>query len=298
MNTSTTAAANLRGIIGMLVSQACFVLNDMFVKLAANEAGLPATQIMALRAAIAAVGIGGLLYAMNLHRELPRVITSVVLARNGVEALMALTFITALAHLPLGDITTILQVAPLCLTVLSVVILREHVGWRRWAAVIVGFIGVVLVVQPTGEGFNAYALLVLFVALLVAIRDLLTRYLPDDLPSLLVTFATTIAVGLLGLLGGLVQAWKPIPAEALFYLIGAAAFITGANFFIVFAFRGVEISVVSPFRYAVVVWAMILGFAVWGDIPNELSFVGAGIIIASGLYTLHREALSRRAGRR
>jgi drug/metabolite transporter (DMT)-like permease len=217
-----------------------------------------------------------------------------VLLRATIEVAVAVLFLIALPHLPLADITAIQQVTPLVLTILSAFVLREAVGWRRWLAIAVGFIGVVLVIQPTGEGINIWALSALACAALVGVRDLVTRGLDPAIPTQLVTFTTTASVCLTGFIGAPLEEWTmPTPA-GFAYLAASAVLVSLANIFVIRAFRGTEVSAVAPFRYAGVLWAVILGYAIWGHVPNALAIVGTVVLVASGLYIMHRETLHLR----
>lgn len=288
MTDPTIRAANMRGIIALLCGQALFVGSDSVIKLAGDL--MPATEIMAVRGLIAVALMGAYVAATIDISRWRLLLRRLVIARATLEAGLAFLFVISLPHMPLADITVIQQVTPLVLTVLSAIVLREAVGWRRWLAVAVGFTGVVLVIQPTGQGVNFYALTALLCAIFVAFRDLITRRLHDAIPTALVTFGSTISVCLAGFVGAPFEPWQPLSLYGTALLAGSAVLVSTANMFVVRAFRGVEVSVVSPFRYAAVVWATIFGFLIWGHVPNELAIAGTLVIIASGLYTMHREA--------
>ena len=287
MTNTPSSSDNLRGIVALLISQALFVTSDSVVKLAGEK--LPATEIMALRGVIAVV-IAGIVVAMTVPKEQWRMIIQPLVAmRAGLEAILAALFLLSLPHLPLADITVIMQITPLVITMLSAFILRAHVGWRRWLAILVGFIGVVFVAQPGGSDLNIYVFSAILVAILVAVRDLLTRQLDRAIPTAIVTFASTVSVCGLGFFSAPLQEWQPVSASTLALLAASATLVTLANVFIIRAFRGVDVSVVSPFRYFSVIWAIILGYAIWLELPNHLAIVGTLLIVGSGLYTMHRE---------
>lgn len=271
---------------------AFFVVSDSIVKLAGEM--MPTTQIMAVRGLIAVV-LTGTIAASSVNVERWHLLLQPrVVLRAMIEAAVAVLFLVALPYLPLPDITAIQQVTPLVLTVFSAVILKETVGWRRWLAVLAGFIGVVLVIQPTGQGINIFALSALACAVLVAVRDIVTRGLDPSIPTALVTFATTVTVCLTGWIGRPLETWTAPSTYGLALLAGSAVLVSLANVFIIRAFRGAEVSVVAPFRYAGVLWALVLGFFIWGYVPNALAIAGTVILVASGLHVMHREALRRR----
>jgi len=287
VTTHPTSADNFRGIIALLVSQALFVTSDSFIKVVG--ASMPATQIMALRGVIAiALSVGVL--AVTVERgKWHLALQPLVALRAALEAVSAGLFILSLSHLKLAAITVLMQVTPLMITLLSAVVFGEHVGWRRWTAIIVGFIGVALVAQPGSDSFSWYTLTAISVALLISVRDLLTRRLDPNIPTPVVTLSTTASVCMLGVSGMPFQQWQVVAPMTLVLLAASACLVTTANIFIIRAFRHVDISVVSPFRYFGVVWGLVLGYAIWADTPNMLAIAGMVLIVGSGLYTMHRE---------
>jgi drug/metabolite transporter (DMT)-like permease len=214
--------------------------------------------------------------------------------RGGLEAVVAFLFISSLPHLPLAIITAIVQSTPLIMTLAMVVLGLERVRWRRWSAIVVGFLGVLVIVRPGPEGLNIYAFAALAAAVLVAARDLATRFVPADVPSTVVALVGTAAVGLAGLLAGLSETWPPLAARELSYILGAAVLVTLGNLFNIIAFRDTDVSVVSPFRYSVILWAILSGLVIFGEWPDATALIGIALIVASGVYTIHREQVRQR----
>jgi drug/metabolite transporter (DMT)-like permease len=284
---------NGRGIAAMFLSMAFFIGNDTLLKIAA--ATHPPSQVMALRGLFATAFAFCIVLALGQLSRVGGVLSRPVLVRAFVEGLVAFLFITALARLPLANITAILQSTPIIMTAAAVALGIERVGWRRWTATIVGFVGVLVIVQPTPAGFNVYALVAIGAAILVAVRDLVTRLVGIDIPSPVVALSTTAAVGLSGLILGLGQTWQPITAHGTFVLFCAALLVTIGNLMIIVAFRGTDISVVGPFRYAVVPMAILVGFLVFGEVPEVLAWLGIALVVGSGLYMIRREHVVRRA---
>lgn len=282
---------NVTGIILMLVSQALFVANDALVKLATKA--LPASEIMALRGVVAVALMAAFAFRTGALLRYGHYRSKRVVLRSVLEALIAIVYLVAIAHMPLPTIITILQVTPLVL-VAAGAILGERVGWHRWLAVAVGFAGVVIVVRPGGGSFE-YVWLALLTVVFMAIRDLITRRIHADIPSSIVALMTTVFVCGAGFLGALVQTWKPLDWVEAAYLVGAAVLVTTANHFLIRSLRLGEISVVSPFRYSSIVWATVFGFAIWGDVPDEFTVAGTLLIVAAGIYAFQREARLRRA---
>ncbi len=281
-----------RGALAMVAAMATFVVNDALVKLAA--AHFPTGQLLALRGVVSVASALALVAALGHQRSLPLVLSRPVLLRGGSEALIAFTFIAALAHLPLANITAILQAASLIVVAIAAMSGLEQVGWRRWLAVLVGFLGVLLIVKPGLEGFTIWSVVALVSSSMVAVRDLLTRRIKADIPSPVVSLGSTIMVGLFGLAMSLTTAWAPLRAAEVGYLVGAGVLVALGNYCIVVAFRDGSVSVVSALRYTVLLFALVLGYVVWGDWPDRLAMAGAGLIVASGLYALHRERIRAR----
>ncbi len=289
-------AANRRGILAMLAAMSLFTANDALLKLA--SATHPPGQIMAVRGVFAVLLTFAVIGASKQFFQVRSVLSPIVVLRACLEASVAFLFITSLAVLPLANITAILQATPIIMALMAVVLGIETVGWRRWSAIAVGFIGVLLIVRPGLAGFDAYALLALVTAALVACRVFATRAIGAHVPSLVITLATTAGVCLAGFLIGAAEDWRPLAAGDIGLLAAAAALVTTGNFAVIIALRGTEISAVSPFRYSNVPLAIFLGFVVFGDVPDPLASMGIALIVASGIYTLHRERIRHREAAR
>jgi drug/metabolite transporter (DMT)-like permease len=281
--------ANSRGIAAMIVAMAAFVVQDSFVKLAA--ASWPTGQVLVVRGVFACFFALCLVIALGHARELRLLASPPALFRSAVEALLALSFISALAMLPLADITAIILVSPLLITAGSAVLLQERVGWRRWLAVAAGLAGMLLVIKPGGAGYGTASALAVACAFLVAIRDLYTRMIKAEIPSPVLAQGSAIGTVIAGGLLSLVAPWAAFDARALMYLALAAIFVVAGNYTVILAFRQAETSLVSPFRYTAIIWAAIAGYVVFGETPDHAGFAGIALIVASGLYTLHRERI-------
>lgn len=282
-----TAAQNRRGIIAMMAAMTLFCCNDALMKLAREV--FPAGQALALRTIFAMVASLALVVFMSDWRKLPLGLRPVVLARAGFEALCALTFIWALGLLPLANITAIVMASPLLIVLLAVLLRIESVGWRRALALMVGFIGVLIVMRPSADGFSAAALVALAGAGFVAIRDLTTRFISSDVPSTVVSLTATVVVGLLGVGMSALETWQSPWRIELAYLAGAALLVTAGSFSIISAFRNTDVGVVAGYRYSVVPIAVLIGWLVWGETPDKIAYAGIALIVGSGLYTLHRQ---------
>ena len=280
----------------MIAAMTLFAGNDALLKLASTS--LPAGQIMAVRGVFATVLTIGIVIAAKQLAHLRSVAAPIVILRAVLEATVAFLFITSVAVLPLANITAILQATPIIMTVMAVAFGLERVGWRRWSAVIVGFVGVLLIVRPTPTGVDAYALIALATAALVAGRDFATRAIGAHIPSIMITFSTSVGVCLAGFILGIPEDWQPLAPRELSILVTAALIVTAGNFAVITAFRNTDVSVVSPFRYSNVPSAIILGLVIFGDFPDLLALGGIALIVASGIYTLHRERVRAREAAR
>ena len=276
----------------MVLGMSAFIGNDAMIKAVGER--LPAAQMLVVRGVMAILLI--VLVARQLG-ALPRirdVLDRWVLLRASFEGLGTFLYLAALFNLPLGNVTAINQSSPLFVAVLAMLFLKERVGTARWLAIGAGFAGVLLVIQPGLAGFNAYAWLCLIATLIYAFRDLLTRKVPPATPSILITLATATVVWLMA--GGvlLVQGWTPMQARDVGLLAIASVLLSTGYYASIAAMRHAELSVVAPFRYVGLLWAVLLGWLVWGDIPNTLAWGGIALLIAAGLAMIRQQ----RAGRR
>jgi drug/metabolite transporter (DMT)-like permease len=277
-------AATSRGVLAMAAGMASFVVNDTLVKVVSQS--LPASQLIFLRGVFATVLLLAVAAGMGALRRVPLLLDRRVVLRSGLDAFATLVYLTSLFHLPIGNATAINMATPLFITVFAVIAFGERVGAGRWLAIGTGFVGVLLVVQPSGAAFNAYALLCLGGTLLHAGRDLVTRLIDPRVPSVLVTLATSIAVTLLSGAWGLAHAWQPVTPLQAGRLLAASVFLSIGYFLLIVSMRGGEMSVVAPFRYTGLLFALVLGFLVWGDVPNALAWVGIALLVVAGLAVL------------
>jgi len=288
----TPVPDNRRGILAMLAAMLMFVSSDTLVKLVSDE--FPPAQVMAVRGVFATVFALALVLVSGEGPKLSGALSPRVLGRSIVEATVCFLFFTSLAQLPIAIITTIGQAAPIILTLMAVALGIERVGWRRWGAILVGFAGVLLVVRPSPSGFDLYALIALASAVLVAARDLVTRFIPSTIPSTVITLSATLMVAAAGFVLGLTEDWQPVLRPQTLYLVVSALLVTFGSLGIVVAFRDSDVAVVGPFRYSVILHAILIGYFVFGEWPDGLAVAGTALIVASGVYTLHREQARRR----
>lgn len=284
---------NIQGALLMMASMACFTINDAFLKLAG--AAVPLAQLLGLRGGMAAIlvlGLALLLGGLRLRLNLSD--WGWIGLRCLTEIGAAYFFLTALFNMPLANVTAVLQALPLAVSLGAWLFFKEAFGWQRALAIGVGFVGVMLIVKPGMVGFSGWSLYALIAVLFVTARDLITRCIPAHVPSLTVTLATTIAIGLAFGLLSLWQDWVPMGAGEWTYLICSTVFVIGGYFFSVQVMRVGEITFIAPYRYTSLLFALLLGFFVFGEWPDALTMLGALIVVLAGLFTLWRETRAQR----
>jgi drug/metabolite transporter (DMT)-like permease len=285
-------AVNYRGILAMIGGSACFAANDTATKFAAQY--LPVTEIVALRAGFALVIA---LVVIAWRREIMAIASirnPYLILRGCIEAFIGILVVYALSKMPIANFTAIILIQPFVMTAIGALWLKEQVGWRRWTAVVAGFAGMLLVMKPATADFELVSLVALLAALLSLTRDLLVRRIHAQVPTTVITFSTALFAVPLGLMGAAVQPWEMPDLLSLAAILIAAVFLFVAFILTVLAFRGTDVSAVSPFRYSIIVFAFVFGVVVFGEIPDFVSLIGIGTIVAAGLYMLHRERIRRR----
>lgn len=282
------AVNNVRAILSMLLSMALFIFNDALIKLVSDR--LPIGQIICLRGLLSFAMVLIAAWSLGLLAH-PRALATRPMAWRTIgEVGATLLYLTALFQMPLANATAILQIVPLACTAGSALFLGEAVGWRRWSAAIVGLLGALVIIRPGMEGFDAASLFAVASMGFIVLRDLITRKIDRAVSGLMITVMTSGAMTLTGAALSPFETWV-WPSNTEFALLAAAAmFLTGGYLTIVYAMRTGEISVVSPFRYAIILWALLIGYLVWGDIPDMATIAGIVIVVGAGVYTFRREA--------
>lgn len=284
----SSASDNLRGIILMLLSMAGFALGDVGIKLLSGA--VPPGQIMGT------MGLGGtIVFAlMTRARGLPLMPREVFHPAVGMRFLAEMVagagMILALTLNPLSLVTAILQAAPLVVTMGAAQIFGERIGLRRWSAILVGILGVLIILRPGLQGFSIHALWIVLAMLGLAARDLATRAAPVTLNNLqlaTVGFFALVPTGAILLLFGSAPVW---PTAGNWATLSVTVLATlGGYYAITAAMRVGEIGAVTPFRYSRLVFGMILGMAIFAERPDLMSYVGAALILGAGLYAAWRK---------
>ena len=287
---------NTRGILAMSASVVVFIFNDALMKLASET--MPSLQAIGLRGIFATGWCALAITVSGDWRHARRLAHPAVALRGVLEATAAITYLVALAFIPFAIATAVNMSTPLFLAVLAVLMLGEKVGWRRWCAITVGFLGVLMVIQPEPGDINGWTWLVVLSSLVGALRDVIARWVPPAVPSVVVSLSSAVTVGVAGCLWVTLHGWQPMPARGIAYVAGSSLLLAAGYQFLIIGLRSrAEYSVMGAFRYASVLWAIALGYAVWGDVPNLLAFAGIAVVVGSGLYILHRERMRHATNR-
>jgi drug/metabolite transporter (DMT)-like permease len=283
---------NQRGIAAICGCMASYTVNDVLVKQLLLT--YPVGEVIFVRGVMCSLLIGAVALAFGNAKALRAPMSRMLASRSLCDGLSTAGFIAGLAHMHLANIAAVLQIAPLIITAISVVLYREVVGWRRWTAIGFGFAGALLVVKPIPSQFNIWALVAAASAVAAAVREIQTRQVGRTVPVLVVAFWGAVAITLCGLAFLVSEEWRMFAGGELFQLFVAAVFVGIAICLLALGFRDVDLSVVAPFRYTYLLTSALGGFLVFREVPDAWTVVGAVLIVGSGIYTLHREAMRRR----
>ncbi len=266
-----------------------FVLNDSLTKFV--SASIAAPQLIFLRGLLACIGLIWLAVTVSKlppwRETLGHICHKWVFIRSFLDGMASLVYLSALFNMPLANATAINMSTPLLIALLSALLLGQRVSGRHWGIMGVGFFGVLLVVQPQADGFNAWAWVALAGTLFHALRDLSVRFIPDHVPSMLITLGTAITATLMAGLWALWHPWQSVTWAEWGLMTGAAVFLSIGYFLLIKATRMADMSVIAPFRYLGLLTAVVMGFVVWGDVPNTLAWVGMALLVGASLTMLH-----------
>ena len=283
---------NLLAIITVIAAGFFLICSDAFLRIASSE--LPLGQVVAGRSVVGCILLGFAAWTKSALRWHPAILTRAMGLRVLGEVGAALFFIAAILRMPFANAAAILQFIPLVTTVIAASLFAERVGWQRWTAGAVGLAGVLLVLQPGTSGFTWWSLLAVAAMLCMSLRDLATTRIDRSVPTLLVGAVSAAGVALGGLALLPFAPWSWPSGEALLLIVASGVFVAGGFYCIVQAMRLGEISAVAPFRYGTMLWALLVGIVVWGEIPNFLAVIGILIVVAAGLAMFaHERRLAR-----
>ena len=273
----------------MMMSMACFAVEDTFIKLL--SARLPATQILF------SIGFGGALITLvlaivlNVNLADKILLNKHVISRTIADLFGALSFTSAMVLIPMSLLASILQATPLFVTLGAAILLGEKVGWRRWSAIFIGFLGVIIILQPGYGSFQLASLLGLAAVLCLALRDVVTRDMATEIPTLTVTFYACLAMGSAGFIAYpfFGPPIMPTTYEAIILICAAIIGLTG-YFLLVLATRKGDVSVIAPFRYSRLLFSLGLASLILGEKLTLPILLGGLLVVSSGIYTFGRES--------
>ncbi len=274
------------GIILMCVGVALLCVNDAIAK--TLTAGYSPAQVLFLRNIIALPFAILVVLRFGGRQALKSYRPGAHMLRGLIWLCAAMLFFTSLKYLPLAGATALIFVAPVFITALSALVLKEQVGWRRWSAVLVGFAGVMIVLQPGGATFQMASLLPVATALFYAVLMISARWV-DPRESVWTLMLYLVGAGAILAAVLMPFVWVPVRLEDLWLFIGIAFFGTAGMTMMTQAFRFAPASVVAPFDYTALIWATLLGWLFWAEVPSLATYLGAAVIIASGSYIVWRE---------
>ena len=281
--------APMRGVLCMTAGALVLTVNDGMAKYLTES--YPVGQVMALRGVSIVILLAafyrltGQVAALRVNRW------SHQLSRATLMTGSTICFVTGLSLLPIADAIAISFAGPLLTVALAIPFLGERVGWRRWAAILVGFAGVLVIVQPTGDAFRIAALAPLGAALFGASRDVMTRHISGTETSSSILMISTTFVTVAGFCSW-PFGWAPIQTEHLWIFAISGIFVGGAQYLMIEGFRLGEVALVAPFKYTTLIWAVLIGAIFWGDVPGIEVLVGAVLVVSGGLYLLRSERMS------
>jgi drug/metabolite transporter (DMT)-like permease len=277
----------------MVIATCSYVINDTLMKLATE--GLPPYQVLMLRGCAGLLWGLPLMLALGYGKQLPLVFERRVLARNLAETAAILCYVVALANMPIADASALGQITPLLVLLGASLLFRERIGGVRMALIGVGFIGAIMVAQPTMQGVSIYAVLALANAVLCAVRDLAGRRIAPEVPGMIVAMSAIIVVLLgAGAMHLATEQWVVPQTHHLLLLGGAGLFLIFGHFFIFMAYRVGPTGVVAPFYYFFTFWAVLSGLVVFGQFPNLLAISGIVLVVAAGLTIVVLDERKRR----
>lgn len=289
----TTSAGNLASRAGvtaigaMVLATIAFTLGDAAMKLIAGA--VPPGQAVFLRCTGSAIMVAAATAYAGVLTDARRALVPLMAWRSAGDAGSALSFQAAVGRMPFADIVGILQLTPLALTAASAIFLGNYVGWRRWTAVAVGLLGALLVIKPGTSAFNIWAVFAIGTVLFGTLRDITTRKLDGGISPLVIMMLSQTGVALVAASFAAFESWHwPTAREALLIAFSAAVTLLG-HLWVIASIRGGDIATVAPFRYAGILWAILLGLIVWGELPDAPSILGMAILIGAGIYVFHRE---------
>ena len=283
---------NLYGSLYMTLSMFGYASSDAFIKYIGLL--LPLSEILFLRGILAVFLLLILTYFRNeLFVSVDKNQIKFLILRVIGDVGCTIFFLTALINMKLANATAVLQCVPLALAFSAAVFLKEDVGWRRWSAIVFGFVGVLIIIKPTSTEFNYYSLMALMAVCFIVLRDLSTSRLNESIPSTFVSLITALSVTITGLLFLPFQTWVKPSFEIIGSLSATAVLLILGVLFNIISMRTGEVSFIAPFRYSIIIFAILYGIIFYNEFPDKLMIFGSIILVSAGLYTLYREQIKK-----
>jgi drug/metabolite transporter (DMT)-like permease len=213
----------------------------------------------------------------------------VIFWRSMADVAATILFLSALMHMPLANLSAVMQAIPLAVTLCAALVFKDRIGWRRMTAILIGFAGVMIIIRPGTAGFDVWSVVGLGSVLAVVVRDLAVRGLTSAVPSIIVALGAAVAVTAMGMIGVVFQGWQTPTLVQLVLIFGAGTMLPVGYICSVTAMRVGDVGFVAPFRYTSLLWAIVLGWVAFAQLPDMYALIGASIVVATGIYTLLRE---------
>ncbi len=278
---------NTRGILATCLAMVGFIGTDSCIKFVSQD--LPISQMIVLRGIAILAILTTLAVATGAIKTLPTLQDKPVWIRAFGECMATLLYYNAITQIPIANANAVLQIIPLAIVAVAAIVFKEKVGWRRWTVVLIGFSGVLLVIQPGGDGFMPASLWAVAGVAFFVIRDMATRSIDRRLPTVSINLVTSASVMVMGLGLAFFQDWVVPSVQALALLGLAACFLTMGYLAVTVAMRTGDVSASAPFRYTIVLWALGIDFVIFGNRPDLLMIIGMSLVVVSGLYLVLRE---------
>ena len=287
----------LRGPLFMVIATGSYVVNDTMMKLATT--GLPPYEVLFLRGVAATLWSIPLLFMLGYARQVPQLVDKRVLVRNLFETAGIVAYVVALANMPIADASALAQITPLLVIIGASMFFGERIGATRLGLIALGFIGALMIAQPTLQGISIFALLALANAAFGAARDLTGQRVAAEVPGMIVAISAVLVVLLgAGIMHLLFERWVTPEPYHLTLMAGAGLFLISGHFFIFMAYRVGPNGVVAPFYYCFTIWAVISGLVVFAEVPNPLAMGGMALMVGSGLLVVILDQRRRRRAAR
>ena len=288
---TSQSRSNLRGILAIIAACAAFACGDTIMKLVAGS--LPTSELIFIRGVFVLLGAVIACIWMGAFRVFHRALSRAMAVRAAGDSGGAWSFQLALARMPYAELSLISQLTPLVITAVSALFLGERVGWRRWTATAIGFAGILLIIRPGSSAFTWWALVGIVSVFCSVVRDLSTRNVDRSVPPPMITMFSAALTVTTSAIAAIAGDWAWPPPMVLIGLIAAGGFSLFGQWCTIIGVRSGELSAVVPFRYSIIIFAILSGIFVFGQFPDALTLLGIAIICGAGLYTFHRERVRR-----